>query len=142
MGRHKKSIEEMDEDEREFYRLQALMLKETTPEGRAKYAWQMYPIIKSAMESAVKQRANNHFIDDFEDVVEDLVVGLIERFILRPREYKYFKTVVYYKSLDYYLPKYRNDNLSLDEFIESHGDSLLYIDRGENGILKFEQYDE
>ena len=59
-----KTKEEIKKDEAEFYRIQDLLLNAPTIEERTKYAWQMYPIIKSAMASALKQRANNHFIYD------------------------------------------------------------------------------
>ena len=114
----KKTEEEIDKDEQEFYRIQDLLLEAPTIEERTKYAWQMYPIIKSAMASALKQRANNHFIDDYENVLEELTTTLIERFIKRPKKYDYFKTLIYYKSLEYWQPKYRELE-SLDEFLES-----------------------
>lgn len=131
-----KSKEEIKKDEEEFYRIQELVLNAKTQEERTKYAWQMYPIIKSAMASALKQRANNHFIYDYENVLEELTETLVERFIKRPKRYKYFKTLIYYKSLDYWLPKYRELE-SLDEFLESkemNEDRLCYIRDEETGI--------
>ena len=130
-----KTKEEIKKDEEEFYRIQELVLNAKTQEERTKYAWMMYPIIKSAMESALKQRANNHFIYDYENVLEELTETLVERFIKRPKRYKYFKTLIYYKSLDYWLPKYREIE-SLDEFLESkemNEDRLCYI-RDEDGV--------
>ena len=124
-----KSKEEIKKDEEEFYRIQELVLNAKTQEERTKYAWQMYPIIKSAMASALKQRANNHFIYDYENVLEELTETLVERFIKRPKRYNYFKTLIYYKSLDYWLPKYRELE-SLDEFLESkeiNEDRLCYV---------------
>ena len=128
----KKTKEEIDKDEQEFYRLQDLMLNETTEEGRAKYAWQMFPIIKSAMASAVKQRANNHFVQNIDDIVTDFSIDLIKRFIKKPKKYEYFKTLIYYKSLNYFRKKYwdnpqLNDNfISLDQFYEENRQSLVY----------------
>lgn len=133
----KKTKEEIDKDEAEFYRIQDLLLNASTIEERTKYAWQMYPIIKSAMASALKQRANNHFIDDYENVLEELTTTLIERFIKRPKKYDYFKTLIYYKSLDYWLPKYREIE-SLDEFLESKDmdeDRLCYVKDEETGMF-------
>lgn len=131
-----KSKEEIKKDEEEFYRIQELVLNAKTQEERTKYAWQMYPIIKSAMESALKQRANNHFIYDYENVLEELTETLVERFIKRPKRYTYFKTLIYYKSLDYWLPKYRELE-SLDEFLESkemNEDRLCYVKDEETGM--------
>ena len=130
-----KTKEEIKKDEEEFYRIQELVLNAKTQEERTKYAWMMYPIIKSAMESALKQRANNHFIYDYENVLEELTETLVERFIKRPKRYKYFKTLIYYKSLDYWLPKYRELE-SLDEFLESkemNEDRLCYV-KDEDGV--------
>ena len=132
-----KSKEEIKKDEEEFYRIQELVLNAKTQEERTKYAWMMYPIIKSAMESALKQRANNHFIYDYENVLEELTETLVERFIKRPKRYKYFKTLIYYKSLDYWLPKYREIE-SLDEFLESkemNEDRLCYVKDEETGMF-------
>lgn len=131
-----KSKEEIKKDEEEFYRIQELVLNAPTQEERTKYAWMMYPIIKSAMASALKQRANNHFIYDYENVLEELTETLVERFIKRPKRYKYFKTLIYYKSLDYWLPKYRELE-SLDEFLESkemNEDRLCYVKDEETGM--------
>lgn len=131
-----KSKEEIKKDEEEFYRIQELVLNAKTQEERTKYAWQMYPIIKSAMASALKQRANNHFIYDYENVLEELTETLVERFIKRPKRYKFFKTLIYYKSLDYWLPKYRELE-SLDEFLESkemNEDRLCYVRDEETGM--------
>lgn len=131
-----KSKEEIKKDEEEFYRIQELVLNAKTQEERTKYAWEMYPIIKSAMASALKQRANNHFIYDYENVLEELTETLVERFIKRPKRYKYFKTLIYYKSLDYWLPKYRELE-SLDEFLESKEmdeDRLCYVKDEETGM--------
>ena len=131
-----KSKEEIKKDEEEFYRIQELVLNAKTQEERTKYAWMMYPIIKSAMASALKQRANNHFIYDYENVLEELTETLVERFIKRPKRYKYFKTLIYYKSLDYWLPKYREIE-SLDELLESkemNEDRLCYVKDEETGI--------
>ena len=69
-----KSKEEIKKDEEEFYRIQELVLNAKTQEERTKYAWQMYPIIKSAMASALKQRANNHFIYDYEKTKKLILV--------------------------------------------------------------------
>lgn len=132
----KKTKEEIDKDEAEFYRIQDLLLNASTIEERTKYAWQMYPIIKSAMASALKQRANNHFIDDYENVIEEFTTTLIERFIKRPKKYDYFKTLIYYKSLEYWQPKYRELE-SLDEFIENKEmdeDRLCYVRDEETGM--------
>lgn len=131
-----KSKEEIKKDEEEFYRIQELVLNAKTQEERTKYAWMLYPIIKSAMASALKQRANNHFIYDYENVLEELTETLVERFIKRPKRYKYFKTLIYYKSLDYWLPKYRELE-SLEEFLESkemNEDRLCYIRDEETGM--------
>lgn len=131
-----KSKEEIKKDEEEFYRIQELVLNAKTQEERTKYAWQMYPIIKSAMASALKQRANNHFIYDYENVLEELTETLVERFIKRPKRYNFFKTLIYYKSLDYWLPKYRELE-SLDEFLESkemNEDRLCYVRDEETGV--------
>lgn len=131
-----KTKEEIKKDEEEFYRIQELVLNAKTQEERTKYAWQMYPIIKSAMASALKQRANNHFIYDYENVLEELTETLVERFIKRPKRYNYFKTLIYYKSLDYWLPKYRELE-SLDEFLESkemNEDRLCYVRDEETGM--------
>lgn len=131
-----KSKEEIKKDEEEFYRIQELVLNAKTQEERTKYAWEMYPIIKSAMASALKQRANNHFIYDYENVLEELTETLVERFIKRPKRYTYFKTLIYYKSLDYWLPKYRELE-SLDEFLESkemNEDRLCYVKDEETGM--------
>ena len=131
-----KSKEEIKKDEEEFYRIQELVLNAKTQEERTKYAWQMYPIIKSAMESALKQRANNHFIYDYENTLEELTETLVERFIKRPKRYNFFKTLIYYKSLDYWLPKYRELE-SLDEFLESKEmdeDRLCYVRDEETGM--------
>lgn len=131
-----KSKDEIKKDEEEFYRIQELVLNAKTQEERTKYAWMMYPIIKSAMESALKQRANNHFIYDYENVLEELTETLVERFIKRPKRYTYFKTLIYYKSLDYWLPKYRELE-SLDEFLESkemNEDRLCYVRDEETGL--------
>ena len=100
-----KTNEEIKKDEEEFYRIQELVLNAKTQEERTKYAWQMYPIIKSAMASALKQRANNHFIYDYENTLEEFTTTLIERFIKRPKKYDYFKTLIYYKSLEYWQPQ-------------------------------------
>lgn len=130
-----KSKEEIKKDEEEFYRIQELVLNAKTQEERTKYAWMMYPIIKSAMASALKQRANNHFIYDYENTLEELTETLVERFIKRPKRYTYFKTLIYYKSLDYWLPKYRELE-SLDEFLESkemNEDRLCYVRDEETG---------
>lgn len=124
-----KTKDEIKKDEAEFYRLQDLLLASPTIEERTKYAWMMYPIIKSAMASALKQRANHHYITDYDNVLEELTETLVERFIKRPKRYKYFKTLVYYKSLDWYLPKY-HDIESLDEFLENKEmseDRLCYV---------------
>lgn len=132
-----KSKEEIKKDEEEFYRIQELVLNAKTQEERTKYAWQMYPIIKSAMASALKQRANNHFIYDYENVLEELTETLVERFIKRPKRYNFFKTLIYYKSLDYWLPKYRELE-SLDEFLESkemNEDRLCYVRDEETGMF-------
>lgn len=132
----KKTKEEIDKDEAEFYRIQDLVLNAKTQEERTKYAWQMYPIIKSAMASALKQRANNHFIYDYENVLEELTETLVERFIKRPKRYNFFKTLIYYKSLDYWLPKYREIE-SLDEFLENremNEDRLCYVRDEETGM--------
>lgn len=131
-----KSKEEIKKDEAEFYRIQELVLNAKTQEERTKYAWMMYPIIKSAMASALKQRANNHFIYDYENVLEELTETLVERFIKRPKRYNFFKTLIYYKSLDYWLPKYRELE-SLDEFLESkemNEDRLCYVKDEETGM--------
>lgn len=131
-----KTKEEIKKDEEEFYRIQELVLNAKTQEERTKYAWEMYPIIKSAMASALKQRANNHFIYDYENVLEELTETLVERFIKRPKRYTYFKTLIYYKSLDYWLPKYRELE-SLDEFLENkemNEDRLCYVKDEETGI--------
>lgn len=131
-----KSKEEIKKDEEEFYRIQEFVLNAKTQEERTKYAWQMYPIIKSAMASALKQRANNHFIYDYENVLEELTETLVERFIKRPKRYTYFKTLIYYKSLDYWLPKYRELE-SLDEFLENkemNEDRLCYVKDEETGM--------
>lgn len=131
-----KTKEEINKDEAEFYRIQELVLNAKTQEERTKYAWQMYPIIKSAMASALKQRANNHFIYDYENVLEELTETLVERFIKRPKRYNFFKTLIYYKSLDYWLPKYRELE-SLDEFLESremNEDRLCYVRDEETGM--------
>lgn len=131
-----KSKEEIKKDEEEFYRIQELVLNAKTQEERTKYAWMMYPIIKSAMASALKQRANNHFIYDYENVLEELTETLVERFIKRPKRYNFFKTLIYYKSLDYWLPKYRELE-SLDEFLESkemNEDRLCYVRDEETGM--------
>lgn len=131
-----KTKEEIKKDEEEFYRIQELVLNAKTQEERTKYAWQMYPIIKSAMASALKQRANNHFIYDYENVLEELTETLVERFIKRPKRYTYFKTLIYYKSLDYWLPKYRELE-SLDEFLENkemNEDRLCYAKDEETGM--------
>lgn len=131
-----KSKEEIKKDEEEFYRIQELVLNAKTQEERTKYAWMMYPIIKSAMASALKQRANNHFIYDYENVLEELTETLVERFIKRPKRYNFFKTLIYYKSLDYWLPKYRELE-SLDEFLESkemNEDRLCYVKDEETGM--------
>ena len=131
-----KTKEEIKKDEEEFYRIQELVLNAKTQEERTKYAWMLYPIIKSAMESALKQRANNHFIYDYENTLEELTETLVERFIKRPKRYKYFKTLIYYKSLDYWLPKYREIE-SLDEFLESKDmdeDRLCYVKDEETGV--------
>lgn len=135
-----KSKEEIKKDEEEFYRIQELVLNAKTQEERTKYAWQMYPIIKSAMASALKQRANNHFIYDYENVLEELTETLVERFIKRPKRYNFFKTLIYYKSLDYWLPKYRELE-SLDEFLESkemNEDRLCYVRDEETGIYSLD----
>ena len=135
-----KSKEEIKKDEEEFYRIQELVLNAETQEERTKYAWMMYPIIKSAMASALKQRANNHFIYDYENVLEELTETLVERFIKRPKRYKYFKTLIYYKSLDYWLPKYREIE-SLDEFLESKEmdeDRLCYVRDEETGMYSLD----
>ena len=135
-----KSKEEIKKDEMEFYRIQELVLNAKTQEERTKYAWQMYPIIKSAMASALKQRANNHFIYDYENVLEELTETLVERFIKRPKRYTYFKTLIYYKSLDYWLPKYRELE-SLDEFLESkemNEDRLCYVRDEETGMYSLD----
>lgn len=132
-----KSKEEIKKDEGEFYRIQELVLNAKTQEERTKYAWMMYPIIKSAMASALKQRANNHFIYDYENVLEELTETLVERFIKRPKRYNFFKTLIYYKSLDYWLPKYRELE-SLDEFLESkemNEDRLCYVRDEETGMF-------
>lgn len=132
-----KTKEEIKKDEEEFYRIQELVLNAKTQEERTKYAWMMYPIIKSAMESALKQRANNHFIYDYENTLEELTETLVERFIKRPKRYNYFKTLIYYKSLDYWLPKYREIE-SLDEFLESkemNEDRLCYVKDEETGMF-------
>lgn len=132
-----KSKEEIKKDEEEFYRIQELVLNARTQEERTKYAWMMYPIIKSAMASALKQRANNHFIYDYENVLEELTETLVERFIKRPKRYNFFKTLIYYKSLDYWLPKYRELE-SLDEFLESkemNEDRLCYVKDEETGMF-------
>ena len=131
-----KTTEEIKKDEEEFYRIQELVLNAKTQEERTKYAWMMYPIIKSAMESALKQRANNHFIYDYENTLEELTETLVERFIKRPKRYNYFKTLIYYKSLDYWLPKYRELE-SLDELLESKEmdeDRLCYVRDEETGM--------
>lgn len=135
-----KSKEEIKKDEEEFYRIQELVLNAKTQEERTKYAWQMYPIIKSAMASALKQRANNHFIYDYENVLEELTETLVERFIKRPKRYNFFKTLIYYKSLDYWLPKYRELE-SLDEFLESkemNEDRLCYVRDEETGMYSLD----
>lgn len=135
-----KSKEEIKKDEEEFYRIQELVLNAKTQEERTKYAWQMYPIIKSAMASALKQRANNHFIYDYENVLEELTETLVERFIKRPKRYNFFKTLIYYKSLDYWLPKYRELE-SLDEFLESkemNEDRLCYVRDEETGLYSLD----
>lgn len=135
-----KTKEEIKKDEEEFYRIQELVLNAKTQEERTKYAWQMYPIIKSAMTSALKQRANNHFIYDYENVLEELTETLVERFIKRPKRYNFFKTLIYYKSLDYWLPKYRELE-SLDEFLESkemNEDRLCYVRDEETGIYSLD----
>lgn len=135
-----KTKEEIKKDEEEFYRIQELVLNAKTQEERTKYAWLMYPIIKSAMASALKQRANNHFIYDYENVLEELTETLVERFIKRPKRYKYFKTLIYYKSLDYWLPKYRELE-SLDEFLESkemNEDRLCYVRDEETGMYSLD----
>lgn len=135
-----KTKDEIKKDEAEFYRLQDLLLEAPTIEERTKYAWMLYPIIKSAMASALKQRANNHFIYDYENVLEELTETLVERFIKRPRRYKYFKTLIYYKSLDYWLPKYRELE-SLDEFLESkemNEDRLCYVRDEETGMYSLD----
>lgn len=131
-----KNKEEIKKDEAEFYRIQDLLLASPTIEERTKYAWMMYPIIKSAMASALKQRANNHFIYDYENTLEELTETLVERFIKRPKRYKYFKTLIYYKSLDYWLPKYREIE-SLNELLESkemNEDRLCYVKDEETGM--------
>lgn len=132
-----KTKEEIKKAEEEFYRIQELVLNAKTQEERTKYAWMMYPIIKSAMASALKQRANNHFIYDYENTLEELTETLVERFIKRPKRYKYFKTLIYYKSLDYWLPKYRELE-SLDEFLENKEmdeDRLCYVKDEETGMF-------
>lgn len=135
-----KSKEEIKKDEEEFYRIQELVLNAKTQEERTKYAWMMYPIIKSAMASALKQRANNHFIYDYENTLEELTETLVERFIKRPKRYNFFKTLIYYKSLDYWLPKYRELE-SLDEFLESkemNEDRLCYVRDEETGMYSLD----
>lgn len=135
-----KTKDEIKKDEEEFYRIQELVLNAKNQEERTKYAWQMYPIIKSAMASALKQRANNHFIYDYENVLEELTETLVERFIKRPKRYNFFKTLIYYKSLDYWLPKYRELE-SLDEFLESKEmdeDRLCYARDEETGMYSLD----
>lgn len=135
-----KTKKEIKQDEEEFYRIQELLLNAKTIEERAKYAWQMYPIVKSAMASALKQRANNHCITDYENALEELSTTLIERFIKCPKKYKHFKTLIYYKSLDYWLPKYREPE-SLDEFLESkemNEDRLCYVRDEETGMYSLD----
>ena len=130
-----KTKEEIKKDEAEFYRLQDLLLASPTIEERTKYAWMMYPIIKSAMASALKQRANHHYITDYDNALEELTETLIERFIKRPRRYTYFKTLVYYKSLDWYSPKY-HDIESLEEILENNElgeDRLRYVRDEDDG---------
>lgn len=131
-----KTKKEIKQDEEEFYRIQDLLLASPTIEERTKYAWMLYPIIKSAMASALKQRANNHCIADYENVIEELSITLVERFIKCPKRYNYFKTLIYYKSLDYWLPKYRELE-SLDKFLESkemNEDRLCYVKDEETGM--------
>lgn len=135
-----KTKDEIKKDEQEFYRIQDLLLEAPTIEERTKYAWMLYPIIKSAMASALKQRANNHFIYDYENTLEELTTSLVERFIKRPRRYTYFKTLVYYKSLDYWQPKYK-EHESLDEFLESkemNEDRLCYVRDEETGMYSLD----
>lgn len=135
-----KTKEEIKKDEEEFYRIQELVLNAKTQEERTKYAWEMYPIIKSAMASALKQRANNHFIYDYENTLEELTETLVERFIKRPKRYNFFKTLIYYKSLDYWLPKYRELE-SLEEILENNElgeDRLCYVRDEETGMYSLD----
>ena len=84
----------------------------------------------------IKQYKLIKFIYDYENVLEELTETLVERFIKRPKRYKFFKTLIYYKSLDYWLPKYRELE-SLDEFLESkemNEDRLCYVRDEETGM--------
>lgn len=120
-----KTQEEIDKDEQMFYKLQDEVLAATTIEERTKIAWKMYPIIESAMVAAVKQRAKHHYVFDLEDMVKDFSINLVSRMIKKPKKYEYFKAFIYWQSMNYYHPKYR-DCLSIDEYTEKNGDNLSY----------------
>lgn len=109
---------EIKEQEETFYKLQDKYFEETDKEKRKKIVWEMYPIFKSAIESAVKKRSGNHFISNLDIIVDDITMVLVKRFIKgQPYKYEYFKTMIWWATMQYYLPKYR-ETASLDEMFE------------------------
>ena len=109
---------EIDEQEEAFYKLQDEYFEETDLDKRKEIVWKMYPIFKSAVESAVKKRSNNHFISNMDMIVDDITMTIVKRFIKgQPYKYEYFKTMIWWASMQYYMPKYR-ETVSLDELYE------------------------
>lgn len=101
----KKTKEQIDAEEQKFYVLQKEYLN-----GNESKLWEMYPIIKSCIGSCIKKRAQHRFISNFEDIVEDITLIVIERYknkTIPEGGYQYLKAMADQASKNYYLPKYR-----------------------------------
>lgn len=106
MENNKKTVEQIDDDEKKFYELQEKYIKT----GDMTYIWKMYPIIKSCLGSCIKKRAKHNFISHFDDIVEDIALTIVERYRNKAYPeggYQFFKAMVDQSSKSYYLPKYR-----------------------------------
>lgn len=100
-----KTKEQIDKDEQEFYKLQKEYLN-----GDESKLWEMYPLIKSCIASCIKKRAKHNFISNFDDIVEDITLIVIERYknkTIPEGGYEYFKAMCDQASKNFYLPKYR-----------------------------------
>lgn len=101
----KKTQEQINAEEQKFYKLQKEYL-----DGDESKLWEMYPIIKSCIGSCIKKKAQHNYISNFDDIVEDITLIVIERYknkSIPEGGYQFFKAMCDQASKNYYLPKYR-----------------------------------